>query len=299
VTNGARAIAAGLALTLAAGIGLLVLRRLDRTSPLPVHEAVDRFRGTPTVPPIAAGSTTPTASANGARPTATGAATGPGATAAPGATATTVPGGKPSAATDRRTPEGVYVYETTGYETADLGPTHSRHDYPKETTLTVRHDACGQRARWDATKERWDDIAQCLDPDATRVTAYTSYHSFYGNADRHDYTCSGTSYLRPPSTRAGYRWSFDCTTGQADAHTDARVVGTETVRGARALRVHYDTTLTGGSRGTNPQDIWLALDGPYVLRETWLVDAAVDTAFGTVRYHEQYELLLHSRSPLR
>jgi hypothetical protein len=63
--------------------------------------------------------------------------------------------------------------------------------------------------------------------------------------------------------------------------------------------VHYDTTLRGSSRGTNPQDIWLALDGPYVVRETSTVDADVDTAFGTVRYHEEYELRLRSRTPLR
>src|SRR3712207_8673916 len=37
--------------------------------------------------------------------------------------------------------EGVYTYTTTGYEEVDQP--HDRHDYPRQTALTLRHTDCG------------------------------------------------------------------------------------------------------------------------------------------------------------
>jgi hypothetical protein len=303
VTPRPRLVAAGVAVTLLAGVGLLTLRRLDRTRPLSVDQAVDRFRSaspgaaTPGATRAPAATTAPGASAAPSASAPAGASGGPtagsGSPGMTGATRTTDPEADP------RTPQGVYVFATTGYETADAGVSTARHDYPASTTVTVRYVPCGTSVRWDATQDRWDDVTVCASAGSTRVTAYTSYHRFYGQAQEHDFTCGGASYLRPPVTRAGYRWSFDCTTSDGKAHTDAVLVGTETVNGSRALHVRYATTLTGSSRGTNPQEFWLALDGPYVLRQTSRVDADVDTPFGTIRYHEEYALRLTSRTPRR
>jgi hypothetical protein len=297
-------VAAGVALMLVAGVSVLTLRRLDRTRPVTVDEALQRFRGgspTSTPAPSASRSATVSPSARGGTPTATrapavtgSAIAGPAATATPGSTAT------PNAAGPRRTPEGVYVYTTTGYETADAGPSTARHDYPAETTITVRDVGCtGSSVRWDATKDRWDDVTVCRTSDASKVTRYVSYHRFFGQSETKDYTCTGDSWFRPPSTRDGYSWTFDCTTPDAKAHTVATLVGTERVRigdgTVTALHVSYDTTLSGSSRGENPQDFWIA--GPYVVRQTSCVDADVDTPFGSIRYHEEYDLRLTSRQP--
>jgi hypothetical protein len=216
------------------------------------------------------------------------------ATATAGATArpSAAGGASQPPAAGPRTPSGVYVYRTTGHETADAGVPRARHDYPAETTVTVRDVPCGSSVRW-------DDVTICSGRDHTKVTAYVSYHRFFGQSERRDYRCTGSSYLRPPVTRAGYRWTFDCVTGDALARTTGSVVGVETVAGTRALHVHYDTTLTGSNRGTNPQDFWLALDGPYVVRQASRVDAEVDTPFGTITYHEEYDLVLKSRTPRR
>jgi hypothetical protein len=303
VTPRPRLVAAGVAVTLLGGVGLLTLRRLDRTRPVTVDQAVDRFRspspGARSAGPGATSAPAGTPSPGSAsRPSGTAGAPdgGPAPDGSPGMTGTTRTT-DPEA--DPRTPEGVYVYATTGYETADAGVSTARHDYPASTTVTVRYVPCGTSVRWDPTQDRWDDVTVCAGAGSSRVTAYKSYHRFFGQAQEHDYTCGGTSYFRPPVTRAGYRWTFDCTTGDAKAHTDAVFVGTETVNGARALHVRYATTLTGSSRGTNPQEFWLAVDGPYVLRQTSRVDADVDTPFGTIRYHEEYALRLTSRTPRR
>jgi hypothetical protein len=303
--TGRRLLTAALVLTLLAGVGTLVLRRLDRTRPVTVDEAVNRFRSQPppATPGAMASATAAPASASpgAAAPSgSTGSSGGP--TVGPGMTGTTrLPGAAPG---DRRTPEGVYVYATTGYETADAGVPTARHDYPAQTTMTVTHSGgCGAHVRWDATADRWDDVADCVSANASRITAYTSFHKFFGQSERRDYTCSGTSYLRPPSTKPGYRWSFDCVTKGAKAHTDAVLAGIERVSAGdgmvNALHVKFDTTLTGNSRGTNPTEFWIVVDQPFVVRQAGRVDADVTTEFGTIRYHEEYDLRLTSRQPRR
>jgi hypothetical protein len=281
---------------------MLGVRHLDDSKPVPVDVAVDRYRASqPSAPASAGPSAAPSATATAAAATATP-VPGASATARPGATGG--PSGAPSArpslppARGVRTPPGVYVYATTGYETADAGVPQARHDYPRETATTVREVGCGVSVRWDATEDRWDDVTIChAAENVTKVAAYVSYHRFFGQSETRSFTCSGDSYLRPPSG-VGH-WQFDCTAPGALARTVGTVIGVETVNGARALHVHYETALTGTNRGENPQDFWLAVDGPYVLRQRSRVDAEVDTPWGTITYHEQYDLVLKSRTPRR
>lgn len=300
---GPKLVAIGVAVSLGGGIGMLGVRRLDDSKPVTVDQAVQRFRSvSPSAPPAATALPTPTATAaaSGGGGRGGGAVRAPGAApGAPGPSATpTRQGGTLPAESGDRTPPGVYTYATTGYETADAGVPRARHDYPAETTVTITDVPCGSSVRWDATQDRWDDVTVCArEGGATSVTAYKSYHRFFGQEETRDYRCDAGSWLRPPSGVT--RWTFDCRTADALARTTARVVGVETVNGVRALRVHYDTTLTGSNRGTNPQDFWLALDGPYVLRQASRVDAQVDTPWGTITYHEEYDLVLKSRTPRR
>lgn len=302
---GPKLVAVGVAISLAGGVGMLGVRRLDDSRPVTIDEAVERFRSAsptttaaPGVTPTAVPSATASGGVPGSRPGTTaapGTTSRPGSTTAPGPTS--APGPTGPADPDGRTPSGVYAYATTGYETADAGVPRARHDYPRETSLTVRDMPCGSSVRWDATEDRWDDVTICVGDDHTKVTAYQSFHRFFGQSETRDYRCTGTSYLRPPP--GVRRWTFDCTARGAKAATVGTVVGVENVGGTRALHVRYETTLTGTNRGENPQDFWIALDGPYVVRQASRVDAEVDTPWGTITYHEEYDLVLKSRTPRR
>lgn len=292
-----RLVAVGVAVSLSGGLGMLGVRHLDDSRPVSVDTAVERFREATPVPSASA-SATPRASAAPGATAAPGTAPRPGHPVAPTTGPTSIAVSRsPEPGEEFRTPDGVYVYKTTGYETADAGVPKARHDYPAETTVTIRDNPCGIDVRWDGTEDRWDGIAICLHDSYTKVASYTSFHRFFGQSQRHDYTCGGTSYLRPPTITAGYTWSFDCTTSDAKAHTVGTVVGYEMVGTTRALHIHYDSTLTGSQRGENPQDFWIA--GPYVVRQASRVDAEVDTPFGTITYHEEYDLVLKSRTPRR
>lgn len=307
MTRWRRLHAGAVVLTLVGGCGALGLRVLSDAKPVSVADAVARFRqGQSATPsPGSAGSPTPTPSATGGTAPGTKATAKPGTSAAP--TATARPNGtaapKPGTAGPSLTaaPEGVYVYATTGHETGDAGPTTSRHDYPSETTWTIRRSGCGSSLRWEPVEGRWDDVTDCGDGRTSKIRTYDTMHTFYGISERMTYQCSGDSWLRPPSTTAGYRWEFDCVSERAKTHTEARIVGIERVAAGdgtvRALHVRFDTTLSGSSTGTNPSDYWLALDGPYMVRKTGRVDATVRTEFGTLDYHEEYDVRLVSRRP--
>ncbi|HVF06606.1 MAG TPA: hypothetical protein VNA20_17345 [Frankiaceae bacterium] len=305
-----------LAAVLAVGVGTAGLRTLNAAAPVSVDEAVNRFRET-RPDALAPGVTSPTPSATATTaaprgagagattgpgtpgaPGAPGGPAGPGATARPGAP-TTAPGQRPGPAA--LAPEGVYVYETVGFETGKAGPMMARHDYPAQTTMTTRRSGCGSSVRWEPVEGRWDDITDCVSGATAKVKVYDTFHEFFGVSERHTYRCSGDSWLRPPSTKAGYRWEFECVSDGAKTYTKAVVAGVERVTvgdgTVEALHVKFDTTMTGSTEGTNPSEYWIALREPHLLRKTGRVDAQVRTEFGTLDYHEEYDVRLVSRRP--
>ncbi len=301
-----------LALVLAAGAGALGLRSLDTARPVSVDQAVESFRksqASPGAAPTVTAAPTPSATATGGAARSGGKPGAPRQSTRPGAPAATAgPRATASAPAPERTgyglpPEGVYVYATTGYETGSAGPAmNARHDYPAQTTLTATNTGDCTKWRWEPVEDRWDDITECLSGGATsQVKVYDSYHRFFGVSERMTYECTGDSWFRPPTTRAGFTWEFDCASDRARTHTEARVIGVERVTyggvTADALHFRYDTTMTGAAEGTNPVEFWIALDGPYLLRKTGRVDAKVHTSAGTLDYHEEYDTRLTSRTP--
>jgi hypothetical protein len=302
-----RAQAVVLAGILMAGLGTVGLRSLGQADPVTVEDALQRFRNDRTAPASATpdpASPTPAPAATSSAAPRSGSTARPGAgpgTAAPGRGETET-AGTPAPRGLGAPPEGVYVYATTGFETGDAGPAHARHDYPAQTSMTVTRDGCGSSWRWEPVENRWDDITDCMTSGTTtKVKVYDTFHEFFGVSERHTYVCSGDSWFRPPVTTAGYAWTFDCASDSAQTHTAARVVGTERVSAGDgmvdALHVHFDTTMTGRTEGTNPSDYWVALDGPYLVRKTGRVDAQVHADVGTMDYHEEYDVRLTSRRP--
>ena len=300
--------AGALALVLAGGLGTLGVRALAPPEAVTVDDALRRFRETPPAASDAPGLATPTPSATASAGSARTAPTA-GPSARPGTPGT--PGATPTATASRLAtggtraiaplPEGVYVYATTGYERGSAGPAAQRHDYPSETTTTARRSGCNVSLHWEPVRDRWDKVTLCAEGGTTRIREYDTQHSFFGVTERHTYSCSGDSWLRPPSTRAGFAWTFDCVSPDARTHTEARVVGIERVSAGdgtvEALHIRFDTTMTGRTEGTNPSDYWLALHEPFMVRKTGRVDAQVRTDAGTLTYHEEYDTRLTSRRP--
>ena len=297
-----------LATVLVTALGTAGLRTLNDADPLSVADAVERFREQqPASPRPAPGSRTPTPPAAG-RATPSGARQTAGATAAPhvprgsGAPGrSTAPPARPGTAGDLLPPEGVYVYTSTGYETGAAGPMTARHDYPAETTMTITRDGCGSSMRWEPVEGRWDDVIDCVSGRTSKIRVYDTMHEFFGVTERHTYRCGGDSWFRPPSVTPGYRWEFRCASPSAQTHTVARVVGVERVSvgdyTGDAVHIRFDTTMTGRTEGTNPSDFWLALHEPFLVRRVARVDAKVHSDFGTLDYHEEYEVRLTSRRP--
>jgi hypothetical protein len=290
------------ALVLLGGCGALGLRAFEAPEAVTVDQALERFRAARSAAPVVASPASPAPAPPATRQprqAVRGGAATPTARA-PEPTAPTAPTRAARAAIGAQ-PEGVYVYATTGHETGGAGPARSRHDYPGQTTTTVQRAGCGTSQRWEPVEGRWDDVHSCVTGDTVKIVLYDTMHTFFGVSERHTYECHGDSWLRPPSTAPGFRWSFDCDSDRARTHTEARVVGIErvSVGGAtvEAIHVRFDTTMSGATEGTNPSDYWLALHEPYLLRKSGRVDAKVHTDAGTLDYHEEYDVRLTSRTP--
>lgn len=217
-------------------------------------------------------------------------------------------------------PPGVYVYATTGSEGVDALD-GSEHPYPAESTITVA--AAGDRcvtARWDVLAQRWDDETLCPvggegsgDRDgagAWQRPETTLFHSFFNQDETRSYTCEGDAYVPPPTAEEGDTLSWTCESGGSDRSGDSHEQGTGTVVGVEdvtvggvdrpALRVRYETEVSGETTGAGTVERWYALDRyPLMLREVKSETTSSQTVIGTVNYHEDYELVLTAWEPRR
>jgi hypothetical protein len=197
--------------------------------------------------------------------------------------------------------EGVYVYETTGGDEVDvLGG--SRHEYPPETTITVRHSGCGLVERWDALEERWDERESCPTPEGDRLKRTTSFHEFFGRGDLRTLDCTGFTY--PAHFQPGAEWSSRCASENTAVALTLRAVKWEDIvvgdRSVRTMHVRVEGRLTGEQDGTLVREVWGAADKGIVVRErSTLTSYSNQPVFGRTRYHEAYENRLTSLEPRR
>ena len=273
-------------------------------SPAPsttVAEAAVEPAGAPGAPaPDAAVS--PPATAVAATGTASGVPATPSSGAAPAGSTTTSPAPSTQAGGDgERIEEGVYTYATEGFEATNaLGG--ARHDYPKETPVTMRRSDCGWTQRWQPLAERWDESALCRTDAGTDVRRFTTYHEFFQRSQQQQFDCPPGSVVQKRDAQPGATWSWRCTAGASAIDTVVTVVGPEpvTVEGVEipAVRVHYESTMTGANRGTQKQDRWIRGDGMN-LRIKTDIDTEADSPFGAVHYEEHYVITIVSLSPRR
>lgn len=283
-----------------------------RTNPVTVGQALSRFRATeataPARPPAApVASTTPTTGPLAADPTAPAAAgtadpAAPEPEAAAGPQVAAPTAGESSAEPlGAPTPNGVYVYDTAGYEsiTALGGATHT---YPAQSTMTVRSSACGSDVRWEPLEQRFDDWQLCRSGTGLALTSFTTHHEFFGQADERTFTCTGL-WFRPPSDVPGTTTQGTCTTkgSQVAATTTVRGVEDMVVGGqaVKAVRVRVDEQLTGSTAGTRTSESWYEQTTGLLLKRTSSTDADTDSTLGQTRFREDVTLTLTSLDPLR
>jgi hypothetical protein len=198
-------------------------------------------------------------------------------------------------------PEGVYVYDTEGYERTDA-LTGVRHRYPNRSTITVTPDPCGVRMRWDVLEGRSTTWTFCVGAAGWELASQDERHTFFGRVERTTYTCSETLF-RPVSDRPGPASAVTCSTGDAEERGTGRVVAREALRvaGRPIATVHLRkrTTFTGEIRGASTHDVWLARATGVPVRIVMTSRTTNDSPVGDVHYDEDVSLQLRSLTPRR
>lgn len=197
---------------------------------------------------------------------------------------------------------GVYRYTTDGGEEVDaLGGT--RHDYPRQTTITVTPTDCGLRFRWDALEERYEEWELCGTGGTLSIVEYISFHRFFGWADRQHYVCAIPAQvvlatIAPGTTSVGVCESdglSESTSYEVVGLTDI-AVGNETVE---AVHLRTSVSLSGGAEGSSEGELWLARESGLPLRWRETSTTASPSAIGSVRYEESFTIEIVSLTPQR
>jgi hypothetical protein len=260
-----------------------------------IDEAVGDFRDEAKTSGAAEATPRPTAAAQGTRPRSS---------SAPTSSTSKATVAAPAAAPVRNAfvdpVEGVYVYATKGWEETDA-LAGQRHDYPSETSMTIRKGGCGWTARWQPLRERWENSEFCETPQGAKMKSYTMYHEFFRRGQREDFACDG--YVHKKGDRAGDTWTFGCKSERSTATSKVTVVGFETIdvggRPIKTIHIRYDITAKGANRGTLTQDRWLADSPRLMVRLIQKADLVTDSPFGPVGYKESFRIDLKSAEPER
>ena len=199
-------------------------------------------------------------------------------------------------------PEGVYVYDTDGFERTDA-LTGVTHRYPARSTITVTSDPCGVRMRWDVLKGRSTTWTYCLGADGGwTVASQDERHTFFGRTERTDYTCGRTPF-HPAGDRVGTSFDVSCATGSAEERGVGRVVAREALRVSgrpvETVHVRRSTSFTGEIRGRSTHDVWLARATGVPVKIVMTSQTTNDSPVGDVHYDEEVSLRLRSLTPRR
>lgn len=197
---------------------------------------------------------------------------------------------------------GVYTYSTSGRESVDaLDGRH--HDYPVETTITVRHEGCGAKFTWRPLAERFDDTVVCPEQSGVALPRYRSHHEFFGLNDDREFVCEPGSLWYPAATEPGTTWTVRC------ADDDVAVLRTGAITGFSEIEVAGETVevltfelhdeISGASIGTNERVVKVLPDNGLIVELAASVDVRSDSPVGDVHYLELYRLRLTSLTPRR
>jgi hypothetical protein len=198
-------------------------------------------------------------------------------------------------------PEGVYVYDTAGFERTDA-LTGVTHRYPRRSTITATADPCGVRLRWDVLEGRSTTWTFCVTTAGWEVASQDERHTFFGRTERTTYACVDTP-IRPAGDSPGTTFEVACSTDDAEERGSGRVVGRETLRvGGRLVRtVHVTrrTSFRGETRGRSTHDLWLERETGVPVRVVMTSQTTNESPIGDVNYDEAVTLRLRSLEPRR
>jgi len=198
-------------------------------------------------------------------------------------------------------PEGVYVYDTDGFErTSAL--TGKVHRYPKHSTITVTATGCGARLFWQVLDGRSTEWVYCVTDDGWDVASQDERHTFFGTTERTTYTCENTP-IRPTASSPPSRWHVHCATDSSEELGVGRLLGAERIRvaGKPVITEHVSkkTTFSGEIRGTSQHDIWFRSKTGVPVKIVMVSRTTNDSLVGDVTYDEDVTLVLASLEPRR
>ena len=197
-------------------------------------------------------------------------------------------------------PEGVYVYETDGFETTSA-LTGKTHRYPKRSTITITAAPCGARLLWQVFDGRSTEWVYCVADDGWEIASQDERHTFFGTTERTTYTCESTP-IRPEASPPS-RWPVRCATDSAEETGVGRLLGTESVRVAGepvvTEHVRKKTQFSGEIRGFAKHDLWFDSKSGVPVKIVMVSRTTNDSPVGEVTYDEDVTLTLTSLEPRR
>lgn len=223
----------------------------------------------------------------------------------PTSSTTSVPG-------DDRPEPGVYEYEGSGTDQLSLPPLTQRQGPTIPGTVELLPDDCF-RFRADYSTNHWQAYEYCHRTDGLEeVRAETLQRWIVGAAAITNVSRSacdaGTMFL-PTSRREGQEWPARCVVtndtiaGETVSAGAYRFVGEQrlAVGGTSVATLHFLRLrqYSGGQRGTERIDLWIAAGTGLPIRNRRTVDVKTDTPFGTSHYEETGEYRLTSLTPVR
>lgn len=196
--------------------------------------------------------------------------------------------------------EGVYVYETAGFEKTDA-LTGVIHRYPKRSTITVRATGCGASLVWRVLKGRTTEWVYCTTPDGWELASQDERHTFFGRTEPTTYVCKSVPIRPAPNSVT--RWRVACATETSDERGVGRVVGREPLRvgGKKVATEHVrrTSTFSGEIRGSSRHDLWFDSGSGIPVRIVMVSRTTNDSPVGDVHYDERVTLRLTSLTPRR
>jgi hypothetical protein len=158
--------------------------------------------------------------------------------------------------------------------------------------VIARRTDCGVRERWQPLQERWDESELCFVGEAVEIRVFRKHNEFFQRQQTLIYECPAGSRVFDRSEPVGAQWTWQCRTSDAQIDTVTKVLGIEqrTVSGRQVelVRMRYESTLTGSSRGTQFQERLIEPKTGRVFSIKSDIDVQTNSPFGEVGYKEHY-----------